>query len=675
MIARWSFTKIQVMPEILMRNRFITAFIAVLVASACTTSLTAQSPDSQNAAPDSPTAQGDRLIGEYFQLETEKIEKQTFADIKTLADWTEHKAEYRRQLLEMLGLDPMPAKTDLSPVVTGTIEKSGVIVERLHFQSMPGLYVTANLYRPINQQGPLPAILYVCGHGGEKQNGVSLGNKTHYQHHGAWFARNGYVCLTIDTVQLGELEGIHHGTYREKMWWWNNRGYSSAGVEAYNCLRSLDYLQSRDEVDGDRIGVTGRSGGGAYSWWIAAIDERIKVAVPVAGITSLRNHVVDGCVEGHCDCMYMVNTYRWDYPMVAALVAPRPLLISNSDKDGIFPLDGVTDVYWKVRKIYDLYDANDKLGLQITEGPHKDTQELRIAAFRWMNRFLRNDSELIEMAAKPLFEKHELRVFDKLPENQRVTTIHESFVPKAEAGDLDVDITEAVESLMEKLKTRCFAGWPQSPEPLDIKITEASGVIDGGKVIEFTSQNPYRLQMFLIQSAKSDRVPLDVTILDQKRWSKLAPALAVLFPNQVTGVTPDPELAKELETRSQLSNLAYIVPRGVGPTAWTNDARARTHIRRRFMQLGQTLAGMQIYDVRRGLETLQRLPGLEESPVNVDASGEAAFLAAYASLFIDVDKIRLDDLPDSNRDSPDLLNVSRFVELSDIKKLAEKRTQ
>ena len=117
------------------------------------------------------------------------------------------------------------------------------------------------------------------------------------------------------------------------MWWWLNRGYTPAGVEAWNCMRALDYLETRPEVDGDKLGVTGRSGGGAYSWWIAAIDERIKGAVPVAGITDLQNHVVDGGVEGHCDCMFMVNTYRWDYPQVAALVAPRPLLIANTDSD------------------------------------------------------------------------------------------------------------------------------------------------------------------------------------------------------------------------------------------------------------------------------------------------------------------------------------------------------
>ncbi len=137
-------------------------------------------------------------------------------------------------------------------------------------------------------------------------------------------------------MQLAEIEGLHHGTARENMWWWNCRGYTPAGVEAWNCIRALDYLQARPEVDREKLGVTGRSGGGAYSWWIATLDERIKAAVPVAGVTDLENHVVDGVVEGHCDCMYMVNTYRWDYGQVAALVAPRALLLTNSDKDNIF---------------------------------------------------------------------------------------------------------------------------------------------------------------------------------------------------------------------------------------------------------------------------------------------------------------------------------------------------
>ena len=83
--------------------------------------------------------------------------------------------------------------------------------------------------------------------------------------------------------------------------------------------------------------MTGRSGGGSYTWTVAALDDRVRVAAPVAGITDLQNHVVDGAVDGHCDCMFYVNTYRWDFPTAAALLAPRPLLICNSDKDTDLP--------------------------------------------------------------------------------------------------------------------------------------------------------------------------------------------------------------------------------------------------------------------------------------------------------------------------------------------------
>ena len=373
----------------------------------------------------------DRMLAEYFQSETKKLQDQCLSDIKTLEDWKAKRPVYKQQLLEMLGLDPLPEKTPLKATTTGTTDQEQFTVEKLHFQSMPGLYVTADLYIPKDLSKPAPAVLYVCGHGNVKKDGISYGNKVAYQHHGEWFARNGYVCLTIDTLQLGEIEGIHHGTYRYNMWWWLCRGYTPAGVEAWNCVRALDYLETRKEVDANRIGVTGRSGGGAYSWWIAAIDDRIKVAVPVAGITDLQNHVVDGCVEGHCDCMFIVNTYRWDYPLVAALVAPRPLLISNSDKDTIFPLDGVLRVHEKVRRIYKLYGAEKNLGLQITEGPHKDTQELRIHAFVWFNRFLKNEDPIIRVPAEPLLQPQQLRVFEKLPTDEINTKIQETFVPVA----------------------------------------------------------------------------------------------------------------------------------------------------------------------------------------------------------------------------------------------------
>ena len=173
----------------------------------------------------------DAMLADYFRAETAKLRDRCLAGVKTLEDWQAKRNIYRDQLFEMLGLMPLPEKTDLKPVVTGKLEHEQFTVENIHFQSRPGLYVTGNLYIPKGLEKPAPAILYVCGHALVKKDGVSFGNKTAYQHHAAWFARHGYVCLVIDSLQLGEIEGIHHGTYRYKMWWWNSRGSTPAVSE------------------------------------------------------------------------------------------------------------------------------------------------------------------------------------------------------------------------------------------------------------------------------------------------------------------------------------------------------------------------------------------------------------------------------------------------------------
>src|SRR5207253_384968 len=188
-----------------------------------------------------------QMLANYFQAETARLSEHCLSDIRNLDDWKARRETYRQQLLEMLSLSPFPPRAELNPEVTGKIDQNSFTVENLHFQSMPGLYVTANLYIPKKLQKPAPAILYLCGHGPVITNGISYGNKVAYQHHGAWFARNGYVCLIIDTVELGEIEGVHHGTYKEHMWWWNSRGYTPAGIEAWDGIRALDYLCTRPE--------------------------------------------------------------------------------------------------------------------------------------------------------------------------------------------------------------------------------------------------------------------------------------------------------------------------------------------------------------------------------------------------------------------------------------------
>ena len=107
---------------------------------------------------------GNKTRDAYLRDQVGKIRDNSLKGINSKADWDANSKEMRRQLFEMLGLWPLPEKTDLKPVVTGKIEAGGIRVEKIHFQSMPGLYVTANLYLPQKIEGKIPAILYVCGH-------------------------------------------------------------------------------------------------------------------------------------------------------------------------------------------------------------------------------------------------------------------------------------------------------------------------------------------------------------------------------------------------------------------------------------------------------------------------------------------------------------------------------
>lgn len=632
------------------------------------------------------TTRGDHMIAEYFRLETDRLQKHCLADIKTLGEWNDRRETLRSNLLEMLGLLPLPERTDLKAQITARSQHKEFIVERLHFQSRPGLYVTGNLYVPQEVNEQLPAILYVCGHGRVKKGDVSFGNKAHYQHHGAWFARNGYVCLTIDTLQLGEIEGLHHGTYDHDMWWWFNHGYTPAGVEAWNCIRALDYLQSRKEVDPERIGVTGRSGGGAYSWWIAAIDERIQCAVPVAGITDLENHVVDGTVEGHCDCMFMVNTHQWDYATVAALIAPRPLLISNTDADGIFPLDGVYRTFTKTRRIYALHSASANIGLNITAGGHSDTQELRVPAFRWFNHFLKDDDSLIETTAEKFFEPEELKVFDELPQDEINTQIHDSFVRQAGPPSIPTDSTQWRQMRKEwrqALALKSFAAWPVEPCPLNTEIVyqqERDGV--SLRAIDFTSQHAIRLRLYVVQRAGLTPPTLSVlNVVDEEQWSAFLATYGATFGDAFTKESLPPFDQEAFQQNQRMFSsfpwaMAFVAPRGIGPTAWNQTKRKQTQHQRRFYLLGQTLDGMRVYDTRRALQTLRTLEDQQDAALWLQSQGTMAGIALYASLFEpEIARLDLHHLPHSHREGPFFLNVSRFLDLPEAVALAAENSQ
>ena len=626
--------------------------IAGLVGLACLIAGSASAAGQVFCPPDRD-APGDEAIQAHLAVEAEKIHGRFLDGVASAEDWERLRPQYKREYFHMLGLWPLPEKTPMQATVTGTLEGDGYVVEKLHYQSRPRLYVTGNLYRPptIKAGERLPAIFYVCGHSGRGRNG----NKTAYQSHGMWFARHGYVCLVVDSLQLGEIAAIHHGTYREQRWWWHSRGYTSAGVECWNGVRGIDYLISRPDVDPERIAVTGISGGGAATFWIAAADERAKVAVPVSGMADLPSYIPNRMINGHCDCMFLYNTYRWPWTRIAALIAPRPMLFVNSDNDRIFPMDANERIINRIESLYSRFGAGDLVDSVVSIGNHAYRQDIRQAAFRFINTHLKNEPtgvldtevDLVTGSGKDLehpIDPERLRVFPTdgdIPKDELNTTIDEHFVPIRHVEPPGAGKFEAwKKGLLDELRHVTFGYFPDR-----IPAARSSGPINGATEklrseahieIRVRGANPLR--------EKAKRTVLIVLNAgeDEAMPSWFAPLCG-------SGDT-----------------VLVCSPRGVGQSRWT-QRNPPNYVERSFALLGRTVDTGRVWDIASTVRCLRRRD--PDMPVYVAGRGAAGVLGAYAALVErDIAGVIAVDPPAGHmsKGAPALLNVLRVCDIPEV---------
>jgi dienelactone hydrolase len=597
---------------------------------------------------------GDKMIQEYLARETEKIESPWLQNVKSQADWEKLRPKYVEEYFYMLGLSPRPPKTPLAATVTGTLQGEGYVVEKLHYQSRPHLYVTGNLYRPakVKPGERLPAVFYVCGHSNQGRDG----NKTAYQSHGIWFARHGYVCLVVDSLQLGEIGATHHGTYSEKRWWWHSRGYTPAGVECWNGVRGIDYLQSRPDVDPQRIAVTGISGGGAATFWIAAADERVKVAVPVSGMADLRSYVGNRVINGHCDCMFLYNTFQWPWTRIAALIAPRPMLFTNSDADSIFPMDANDRDISRLERVYSLYGASDLVDAFVSIGGHAYRKDIRQGACRFINIHLKGDPRIVGDSELDLITgegkdkrypipPEKLRVFPEdsdIPKDQLNKTIDQHFVPMAKVDPPKPGQFDAWKSrLLGELRRVSFNYFPERIPP--------------AKLLEQVSPNEARLETepgIEVRLKRMIAQPLEVE-----------PKLIFL---EVWTADADPPRAEPI-TEVGGAQWYCCMPRGVRPTRWT-QTDPPNYVKRSHALLGRTVDAGRVWDVAATARYLRAKFG-GKIPVYVHGAGGNGVLAACAALWeSEIDGVSVLEPPRSFMDpaAPQFLNVLRVCDVPEL---------
>ncbi|MHC4461591.1 MAG: alpha/beta hydrolase family protein [Planctomycetota bacterium] len=326
---------------------------------------------------------------------------------KTPEQVAEYQKRVRHKFLEAIG--ELPQRTPLKPRITGVVQRQGYHVEKVIFESRPKHYVTAVLFLPDvkKYKPPYPGVLVPCGH---SRNGKGVDP---YQTMGALLALNGMATLVFDPIDQGERGQLL------KHWpgLWGTRAHTMIGVgsillgrntawfEIWDGMRGIDYLQSRPEVDPNRIGCTGNSGGGTQTSYLMVLDERIFAAAPSCYITNfdrLLNTIGPQDAEQNIFGQLAFGMDHTDYLMMRA---PKPTLICAATKD-FFDIEGTWASFRYAKRLYTRLGFADRINLVENDAGHGYNQTLREAVVRWMSRWLRKiDEPITEPDIKLLSEK------------------------------------------------------------------------------------------------------------------------------------------------------------------------------------------------------------------------------------------------------------------------------
>jgi dienelactone hydrolase len=305
----------------------------------------------------------------------------------------------REKFLEAIG--PFPERTPLNAKVTGTLSRNGCRVEKVIFESMPGFHVTGAIFLPDPERHkpPYPGVLVPCGH--------SHNGKAHdtYQTMGAALALSGMAALVFDPIDQGERIQLLDKAGKEMMW--GTRGHTMAGIgsmlvgrntawyEIWDGMRALDYLQSRPEVDGDRIGCTGNSGGGTQTSYLMALDERIKAAAPSCFLNR-QGRQIDNSPGDAEQNIFGQLAFGMDHADYVMMRAPRPVLMLAATQD-FFDIQATWVSFRYAKRLYSRMGFAGHVDLLENDAKHNYDKLQREGALRWMSRWLlKQDKEIQE---------------------------------------------------------------------------------------------------------------------------------------------------------------------------------------------------------------------------------------------------------------------------------------
>jgi len=331
-----------------------------------------------------------RMVHEYFVDQVRRAERRnlhTLEQLKSAEDAQNYVESVRAKIRECFG--PEPERTPLNPRITGLLDRDGYTIEKLIFDSRPGFPVTANLYVPKDRKTPLPGVVGTCGH---SSNGKA---SEAYQSFAQGLARQGYVCLIYDPIGQGErYQYVDHdlkprlkGPVHEHLYAGNQQflvGEFFGAWRAWDGIRALDYLLTREEVDPTQIGVTGNSGGGTMTTWLCGVEPRWAMAAPSCFVTTFRRNMENELPADTEQCPPRALALGLDHADFLAAMAPKPVMILAKERD-FFDARGAEEAYQRLQRLYGLFGKPDQVGMFTGPTSHGYSQENREAMYQWFN--------------------------------------------------------------------------------------------------------------------------------------------------------------------------------------------------------------------------------------------------------------------------------------------------
>jgi Acetyl xylan esterase (AXE1) len=532
------------------------------------------------------------------------------AKIRTTADAEARKQTVRAKILELIGGLP-DYSGPLNPKVTGKIELPKYTIEKVIFESLPQFYVTGNLYRP-NDSTKHPGIIMPMGHWEEgKPAGQGIA---------ANLALKGFVVLAYDPMGQGERMQAYDPRTGASLAGGPTEQHFLAGAQSilagenfaryriWDAKRSLDYLLTRPEVDGTKIGVTGCSGGGTVTTYIAALDPRIQVAAPACYINTWRQLFSGPTGDSEQSFPNFVSS-GLDVMDYIELFAPKPYLIINTVAD-FFPIDGARHAYQEALGWYRLYGADDKLRWAIGPGGHGTPVEVREELYRWMIHWLMDGRGNYKEEAVEMQTEFALRASEsgQVGGRENWQFILENFQARRKDGTSAELLTEI----------RRLAGNAAAP-PYRV-ISEAQGV----KQIAIETEPGLEITASLFEPPGAGRKP------------------AVLL------VDGPPAMARQLMARGSV--VLNLQPRGVAENPPGSRLSGAWIMNTRAWVIGRNLAGMRAGDIARAARLLAAYPTVDPAAIRGIARGvPGVWLLLAAAIEPRIGSVWLDKTPYSIR--------------------------